>query len=62
MTILGSKELDESVASMLFKLAKEHRKNCDTSDCGISLYQIGQLYKVLIGRSVLTDEEFKNFC
>ena len=45
---------------MLLELIKEHKENCNKSDCGISVYVFKAIYENLIGRKV-TKKEFKIF-
>lgn len=50
----------EWAAESLITLAKEHKRKCDSPDCGVSLYMLGKVYKELVDRN-LTDEEWKVF-
>jgi hypothetical protein len=52
---------DEIRAESLIKLVREHKKNCNTDDCGISLFSLREVYRRLVRRE-LTEDEVRAFC
>ena len=44
--------IKELQAIMLLKLVSEHRINCKTSECGVQLLPLKDVYRDLIGRDL----------
>lgn len=41
-------------------VCKEHKEKCNSENCNVSMFALGQIFKNLIGRE-LTEEESKIF-
>lgn len=50
----------KKLAGNLFRAARWHKEKCHEADCNISVYMLGEVYQILMGRD-LTKEEGEVF-
>jgi hypothetical protein len=59
---MTSKIVQQEQAETLFLLCKHHKETCRDEHCEIILWLMLDIYKELIGRRKLTEEESMVFC
>jgi hypothetical protein len=50
------KRLEEMAGRSIIILAKEHKNNCHSEDCGVTMYPLGVLVTKLLDRPLTRDE------